>query len=67
MRAGIRLGSMLPKGVTPKVNAALADKGINVDVSSLKPESMDKLVEALSELTVDVQDSNGGNVRIFCE
>lgn len=37
-----------------------------VDLTELKPEHLEELVEQLDEVTVDVDDPSG-QVRIFCE
>jgi SHOCT-like protein len=66
IRAGVRLAAFLPPGVTDKINAALRDNGLALDVSKLRPEGLEELVAHLGELTVDV-DGDGERVRIFCE
>lgn len=66
LRAGVRLASLIPVGAQNHVNEALREKGIQVDLSQLKPENLEELVNQLSDLTVDVDDDHA-KVRVFCE
>ena len=66
LRAGIKLGSLIPDGAKEKVGDALCDKGLNIDLNSMNASNIEEIVEALCELTVDV-DSGDEKVRIFCE
>jgi len=61
IRTGIKLSTMLPS----ETNAKLADKGI--DLSELGKLEGEDLVQALRELTVNVDSADGDTVRIFCE
>jgi hypothetical protein len=61
MRTGIQLGAMLPPETRKKLDA----KGI--DLSKLGGTEGESLVEALRELTVDVDSANGDRIHIFCE
>jgi hypothetical protein len=67
IRAGIKLTSLIPPEARDKVNGALREKGIDFDVSSVKPEDLEELIEALSDLEVDVVSSKGEKVRVFVE
>ena len=64
--AGVKLTALMPSGVADKVNEALRKEGIDFDLKSLKPEDLEPLVEALSELEVDIND-NKETVHIFVE
>lgn len=66
LRAGVRLSSILPPKARDEINAALAKEGVPFDISQIRPENLEELVEQLSELTVDV-DQERTKVRIFCE
>ena len=61
IRTGVKLTTMLPS----ETNAKLASKGI--DLSELGKLEGEELVDALRELTVDVDSSDGDTVRVFCE
>ena len=67
IRAGIKLTSLIPPEARDKVNGALREKGIDFDVRHVKPEDIEELVGALSDLEVDVLSSKGEKVRVFVE
>jgi hypothetical protein len=67
LRAGVRLAALLPAAAYGPVNDALKQNGIELDVSKVKPQDLEELVQDLSEVLVDVQGSQGEKVRVFCE
>ncbi len=67
IRAGVRLAALLPSGVYDQINHALKKNGVDFDVSKVKPENLEELVQHLSDLSVDVEGGNGEKVRVFCE
>ena len=67
IRAGVRLAALLPPGVHEQINKALRENGVDIDVSKIRPENLEEVVEHLGELTVDVEGSRGERVRVFCE
>ena len=67
IRAGIKLTSLIPPEAREKVNGALRDKGIDFDVRNVKPEDLEELIEALSDLEVDVVSAKGEKVKVFVE
>ena len=66
IRAGVKLAALIPSSSADSVNEELKKNGINFDISKLKPEDLEPLVDALQDLEVDVE---GGShkVRIFVE
>ncbi len=66
LRAGMRLGTLIPPQARDHVNEAMRNKGIDIDLNQLKPEDMEELIEQLNDLTVDV-DQGKTKVRVFCE
>ncbi|MER5227827.1 hypothetical protein [Streptomyces flaveus] len=40
--------------------------GVPIDLTELKPQHLEELVEQLDEVTVDVDDPDG-KVQVFCE
>ena len=66
LRAGVRLAGLIPVQAREHVNDALREQGIQFDLSQIKPENLEELVNELSELTVDVGDEKT-KVRVFCE
>jgi hypothetical protein len=67
IRAGVRLAALLPTGLHDQINKALKKNGVDFDISKVKPENLDELVEHLAELTVDVDGGKDDKVRIYCE
>jgi len=67
IRSGMKFSSLLPEEARDKVGGALREKGIDFDMRNLKPEDFDELIDALSELEVDVRSSDGEMVRVFVE
>ena len=66
LRAGVRLGALIPPKARDQVNEALARQGVPFDINQLKPENLEELIEHLSEMTVDV-DNEHAKVRVYCE
>lgn len=66
LRAGVRLASVIPVQARDQVNDALRGQGVQIDLTQIKPENLEELVDQLSELTVDVDDKHA-KVRVFCE
>jgi hypothetical protein len=56
----------MPAKVQTEVNAAMAQHGIPFDLSQVRPENLEEMVETLGGLTLDV-DNDKAKVRIFCE
>lgn len=66
LRAGVRLAGLLPAQARQPVNDALRSHGVALDLSQIKPENLEELVDQLSDLTVGVDQGNN-KVRVFCE
>jgi hypothetical protein len=66
IRAGVKLTSLIPHDAADKVDTTLKDKGIDFSLRNIKDEDLEQLVEALSDLEVDIE---GGpqKVRIYAE
>lgn len=67
IRAGIKLTSLIPSEARDKVNLALHEKGIDFDARNMRPEDIEELIGALSDLEVDVVGKTGESVRVFVE
>jgi hypothetical protein len=67
IRAGIKLTSLIPSEARDKVNLALHEKGIDFDARNMRPEDIEELIGALSDLEVDVISKSGESVRVFVE
>lgn len=66
IRAGMKLGSILPRGAKEKVNEVLKEKGIKLDLNNLNGDAAEKLFCGLGEFSIDIDDENE-KVRIYCE
>jgi hypothetical protein len=66
LRAGVRLTSLIPPQALAKVNDELTRSGVPIDLTQLKPQHIEDLVEQLDDLTVDV-DQPDTRVQVFCE
>lgn len=70
LRAGVRLASLIPQQALHRANQAMHEKGVPIDLSQIKPENLEDLVEQLNDLSVDVDQKEAGakvKVRVFCE
>ena len=71
LRAGVRLGTLIPQEAREHVNEAMREHGVNFDINQLKPENVEEMIEQLGDLTVDVDAGGAGSdrakVRVFCE
>jgi hypothetical protein len=66
LRAGVRLGALIPPSARDEVNAAMARQGIPFDINTIKPENLEELIEHLAGVSVDVDDPTA-KVRVYCE
>jgi hypothetical protein len=70
LRAGVKLAGLIPAQALRQANHAIHEKGIPFDLSHIKPENLEELVEQLSDLSVDVDQKDHDTkvkVRVFCE
>ena len=66
LRAGVRLTSLIPPQALSQVNLELNKSGVPIDLTQLKPQHIEELIEHLDDLTVDV-DQPDATVQVFCE
>ena len=70
LRAGVRLAGLIPQQALHRANQAMQEKGVPIDLSQIKPENLEDLIEQLNDLSVDVDQKEAGakvKVRVFCE
>jgi len=70
LRAGVRLAGLIPAQALHRANDAMHARGVPIDLTQIKPENLEELVEQLNELTVDVDQKDAYakvKVRVFCE
>ena len=66
VRAGMKLGAMIPDSAMAKINAKLGSKGIDFDLADLKGQDADGLLENLKDLNINVTEGSD-TVRVYCE
>lgn len=68
IKAGVKLASLMPKNVQTKVNDAMDEKGVdmNLDFKKLSSEDSEEFFSILSELSIDI-DNEKESVKIFCQ
>jgi hypothetical protein len=66
LRAGVQLAALIPPQALGQANAELNKSGMPFDLTQLKPEQLEALVDHLDEMTVEV-DQPDAKVRVFCE
>jgi len=66
IRSGMKFTSLLPSEARDKVNDALHEKGINLDMRNMKPEDLEEIIQALDDLEVNVVNEKEV-VRVFVE
>jgi len=66
VRAGVKLTSLIPNEAADKVDAALKEKGIGFNLRNIKGDDIEQLVEALSDLEVDIEGGKG-KINVYAE
>jgi len=65
LKAGMKLGSLVPEDARAKFNSHLSEKGLDIDLNQLDSEKIDILIQVLTESAIDIN-SDKEQVRIFC-
>ena len=65
VRAGLKLTSLIPPQAMDEINKSMAQHGMSIDFSSLKPDTIEELIEALREMEINVDSANGDKVRVY--
>lgn len=66
LRAGVQLAALIPPQALNQANEHLQKSGVPIDLTQLKPQHIEDLIEQLDEVTVDV-DQPDAKVQVFCE
>jgi len=68
LRAGVRLASLIPGPAQERVNQALREQGVPFDVSQIRPENINEMIDQLSDFSVDIdQSTDDVKIKIFAE
>jgi len=65
IRAGMKFTSLIPSEVSGQIETALKAKGVSLDLRNLKDINAEELIQALSELEVNVDGKE--KIRVFAE
>ena len=65
LRAGMKLGALIPGAAGEQVSGELKKHGI--DLSRIDPDDLEDVIQSLEDLQVDVDGDQGEKVRVFCE
>jgi hypothetical protein len=65
IRAGMKLTTLIPSPAVEKANEALREKGIDMDLNKIKAADLEPLIDALTELEIDVDGKE--KVHVFME
>jgi hypothetical protein len=66
LRAGVRLASLIPPQALEHANEALRKQGVPFDLTQLRPQHIEELVDQLDDLTVHVEQPDV-RVQVFAE
>jgi hypothetical protein len=68
LRAGVRLASLIPVRAQERVNEALREQGVDIDITKIKPENLNELIAELRDLAVDVGNEREDlKIKVFTE
>jgi polyhydroxyalkanoate synthesis regulator phasin len=68
LRAGVRLASLIPVRAQERVNEALREQGVDIDITKIKPENLNELIDELRDLAVDVGNEREDlKIKVFTE
>lgn len=66
IKAGVKLHTLLPEEAAEGIRKAMKKNGVDIDHLNLRSDGLEQLIDALSEIEVDVQDEDN-RVRVYCE
>jgi hypothetical protein len=66
LRAGVKMASLVPPWAMEYANSALHKKGLDFDLSQIRPQHIEELIEQLDDVTVQI-DQPDVKVQIFSE
>jgi len=65
LKAGIKLGALMPDKAKDKFHSHLAEKGIDLDLKDMDSDKIEQLVQALKDNPIEVEGEKE-SVKIFC-
>ena len=68
LRAGVRLASFIPTNAQERVNEELHRNGVGFDISQIKPENLNELIDQLQDVSIDIDSKQEDvKIKIFAE
>jgi hypothetical protein len=68
LRAGVRFGSLIPIQAQERMNSEFRKNGLDFDITQIKPENINELIDQLQDLSIDVdQKDDDVKIRVFTE
>jgi polyhydroxyalkanoate synthesis regulator phasin len=68
LRAGVRFASFIPTNAQERVNEELHKNGMNFDISQIKPENLNELIDQLQDVSIDIDSKQDDvKIKIFAE
>ena len=58
LKAGVKLGSLVPEKTRNKFHSHLSEHGLDLDLNNLDSEKLDILIQALAESSIDIVADN---------
>jgi len=65
LKAGVKLGALVPEKTRSKFNSHLSDHGLDIDLNNLDSAKLDELLKALTESSIDIV-ADDEVVKIHC-
>lgn len=66
IKAGMKLGAVLPEHARDRIGGKLKESGLDVDLKNLDGEALDEVMKALQTMSIDI-DEDDERVRVYCE
>ncbi len=67
IKAGMKLGSVIPASAKDKISQKLGEKGIDLDFNNLDSNALGEMIMAMKDMKIVVNDADGEQVRISTE
>lgn len=65
LKAGIKLGSVIPRQTVETLNSQFSEKGFNFNLDDIDSRKLEEIMAALEECPIEIEKS-GKKVKIFC-
>jgi hypothetical protein len=64
----VRLPGLMSPKTRAALSAALADKGVDIDLDKLKGDNIESLIDTLTHTSIDMESDDGrSRVKVGCE